>query len=261
MSEIHPTAILSEQAIIADNVTIGPYAVIEGEVQLGTGTIVDHHATVKGKTIIGSSCRIYPYALVGTDTQDLKHTQGQSELIIGDHTVVREYATISRGTKLGGGITRVGSHNFIMAYCHIAHDCQFGNHIILSNGATFGGHCEVEDYAIVGGLSAVHQFCRIGAYAFIGGTSGISQDIPPYVLASGNHTRLFGLNSEGLKRHQFSQETIKTITQAFRIIFRTTGLPLAKAIEQVENEVELISEVVHMLNFIKQSKRGVCRRK
>ena len=261
MSTIHSTAILSDQTIIADNVTIGPYAVIEGEVHLGSGTIIDHHATIKGKTIIGSSCRIYPYALVGTDPQDLKHQDGRSELIIGDQTVVREYATISRGTEHGGGYTRIGSHNFIMAYSHIAHDCQFGNHIILSNGATFGGHSEVEDHAIIGGLSAIHQFCRIGAYSFIGGTSGVSQDIPPYVLANGNHTRLYGLNSEGLKRHKFSKETIKTINQAFRILFRTTGLSLAKAIERVENEVENIPEVVHMINFIKQSKRGVCRRK
>lgn len=260
MSKIHPTAILSDQASIAEDVSIGPYAVIEGDVELGPGTIIDHHATVKGKTRLGSSCHVYPYALVGTDPQDLKHQEGQSELTIDDHTVVREYATISRGTELGGGITRIGSHNFIMAYSHIAHDCQFGNHIILSNGATFGGHSEVEDHAIIGGLSAVHQFCRIGAYSFIGGASGVSQDIPPYLLANGNHTRLYGLNSEGLKRHGFSKETIKSLTKAFRIIFRTT-LPLAKALERVENEVEEIPEVKHMLNFIKSSKRGVCRRK
>ncbi len=261
MSNIHPTAIISDQVTIADEVTVGAYAVIEGDVSLGRGTIINHHATVKGKTAIGTSCHIYPYALVGTDPQDLKHQEGQSELIVGDQTVIREYATISRGTEHGGGFTRIGSHNFIMAYSHIAHDCQFGNHIILSNGATFGGHSEVEDHAIIGGLSAIHQFCRIGAYSFIGGASGVSQDIPPYVLANGNHTRLYGLNSEGLKRHGFSKETIKTITKAFRIIFRTTGLPLAKAIERVEDEVDNIPEVTHMLNFIKQSKRGVCRRK
>lgn len=261
MSTIHSTAILSDQARIADGATIGAYAVIEGEVEIGSGTVIDHHATVKGKTVIGSSCHIYPYALVGTDPQDLKHQEGRSELIIGDQTVVREYATISRGTANGGGLTRIGSHNFIMAYSHIAHDCQFGNHIILSNGATFGGHSEVGDHAIIGGLSAIHQFCRIGSYSFIGGASGVSQDIPPYVLANGNHTKLYGLNSVGLRRHKFSKETIKTINQAFRIIFRTTGLSLVKAIERVENEVENIPEVVHMINFIKESKRGVCRRK
>ncbi|MCD6292066.1 MAG: acyl-ACP--UDP-N-acetylglucosamine O-acyltransferase [Deltaproteobacteria bacterium] len=261
MSTIHPTAILSNQTLIAEDVIIGPYAVIEGEVQIGKGTVIEHHATVKGKTVIGSSCRVYPYALVGTDPQDLKHQEGRSELIIGDQTVVREYATISRGTAHGGGITSLGSHNFIMAYSHIAHDCQFGNHIILSNGATFGGHSEVGDHAIIGGLSAVHQFCRIGAYAFIGGASGVSQDIPPYVLANGNHTKLYGLNSEGLRRHKFSKETIRTINQAFRIIFRTTGLSLAKAIERVENEVEPIPEVKNMINFIKESNRGICRRK
>ncbi|MCD6533501.1 MAG: acyl-ACP--UDP-N-acetylglucosamine O-acyltransferase [Deltaproteobacteria bacterium] len=261
MSTIHSTAILSDQARIADDATIGAYAVIEGDVRIGSGTIIDHHATIKGKTTIGASCRIYPYALVGTDPQDLKHQEGRSELIIGDQTIVREYATISRGTAHGGGCTSIGSHNFIMAYSHIAHDCRFGDHIILSNGATFGGHSEVGDHAIIGGLSAIHQFCRIGAYSFIGGASGVSQDIPPYVLANGNHTKLYGLNNEGLKRHKFSKETIKTINQAFRIIFRTTGLSLVKAIERVENEVENIPEVVHLINFIKESKRGVCRRK
>ena len=260
MAEIHPTAVISDMAVLGDGVSIGPYAVIEGEVTIGPGTVIDHHATVKGKTVLGSGCRIYPYALVGTDPQDLKHREGTSELIIGDHTVVREYATISRGTELGGGFTRIGSHNFIMAYSHIAHDCQFGNHIILSNGATFGGHSEVEDHAIIGGLSAIHQFCRIGAYAFIGGTSGVSQDIPPYVLANGNHTKLYGLNREGLKRHNFSPETLKILNQAYRIIFRTTG-PLKEALERVENEVEPIPEVRHMLDFIRQSKRGICRRK
>lgn len=260
MANIHPTAIISDQAILKNDVSVGPYAIIEGEVEIGDGTVIEHHATIKGKTVIGNSCRVYPYALVGTDPQDLKHKGGQSELIIGDNTVIREYVTISRGTELDGGFTRIGSHNFIMAYSHIAHDCQFGNHIILSNAATFAGHCEVGDYAIIGGLCAVHQFCRIGRYAFIGGTSGVAQDIPPFVLANGNHTRLYGLNNEGLKRHKFSKETLKIINQAYRIIFRTTGLSLANAIERVKNEIEIIPEVKEMIDFIESSKRGVCRK-
>ncbi len=260
MATIHPSAIVSAKANLGENVSIGPYAVIEGDVEIGNDSIIEHHATVKGKTVIGNSCKIYPYALVGTDPQDLKHKGGQSELIIGNHTVVREYVTISRGTELDGGFTRIGSHNFIMAYAHIAHDCQLGNHIILSNGVTFAGHCEIADYAIIGGLSAVHQFCRIGRHAFIGGTSGVSQDIPPFVLANGNHTRLYGLNKEGLKRRGFSAETLKSLNQAYRIIFRTTGLSLKKAIEQVENELEVIPEIQEMIDFIKSSKRGVCRK-
>lgn len=260
MSQIHPSAVISDTTEIAAGVTIGPYAVIEGEVSIGPDSIIEHHATVKGKAALGRGCHIYPYALVGTDPQDLKHKGGTSELIIGERTTVREYATISRGTELGGGFTRIGSDNFIMAYSHIAHDCQFGNHIILSNGATFGGHSEVGDHAIIGGLSAVHQFCRIGAYAFIGGASGVSQDIPPYVLANGNHTKLYGLNREGLKRHGFAPETLKILNQAFRIIFRTT-LPLQKALSRVEEEVEMIPEVAEMLKFIKESQRGVCRRR
>ena len=150
MNNIHPTAIIDKQATIANGVNIGPYAVIEGEVAIGADTVIDHHATIKGKTSIGQSCHIYPYALVGTDPQDLKYQEGPSELIVGNQTIIREYATISRGTAHGGGQTIIGSHNFIMAYSHIAHDCRFGNHIILSNGATFGGHSEVEDYAIIG---------------------------------------------------------------------------------------------------------------
>ncbi|MBN2705791.1 MAG: acyl-ACP--UDP-N-acetylglucosamine O-acyltransferase [Deltaproteobacteria bacterium] len=261
MNSIHPSAIVDERAVLGDGVSIGAYAVIEGEVEIGDNTVVDHHATIKGKTVIGSSCRIYPYALVGTDPQDLKHQEGPSELLVGNHTIIREYATISRGTAHGGGCTVLGSNNFIMAYSHIAHDCHFGNHIILANGATFGGHSEVEDHAIIGGLSAIHQFCRIGAYAFIGGASGVSQDIPPYVLANGNHTRLYGLNTEGLKRNRFSPETIRTINQAYRIIFRSSGLTLERALTRVENEVEQLPEVKHMLGFIRESKRGVCRRK
>ena len=261
MAEIHPTAVVSKSAVLADNVIIGPYAIIEGEVQIGPETVIEHHATVKGQTSIGNSCRIYPYAFIGTDPQDLKHKGGKSELIIGDDTTVREYATISRGTELDGGVTRIGSHNFIMAYCHVAHDCRLGDHIILSNGVTFAGHCEVGDYAITGGLSAIHQFCRIGAHAFLGGTSGVSQDIPPYVLANGNHTRLYGLNSEGLKRRGFGKDTLKSLNQAYRIIFRTTGLSLTDALERVANEVDMIPEVREMLNFIKASKRGVCRKR
>jgi UDP-N-acetylglucosamine acyltransferase len=261
MAEIHPTAIVSDNAVLADDVRIGPYAIIEGEVKLGSQTVIEHHATIKGKTSLGSSCHIYPYALVGTDPQDLKHKGGKSELVIGDHTAVREYATISRGTELDGGVTRIGCHNFIMAYAHIAHDCQLGDHIILSNGVTFAGHCEVGDYAIIGGLSAVHQFCRIGTHAFLGGTSGVAQDIPPFVLANGNHTRLYGLNTEGLKRRGFSKDTLKSLNRAYRIIFRTTGLSLADALEKVANEVEMIPEVEEMLNFIKSSKRGVCRKR
>ncbi len=260
MAKIHPSAIVSEQAILADDACIGPYAIIEGEVELGAGTIVEHHATVKGKTVIGNNCHIYPYALVGTDPQDLKHKGGQSELIIGNHTVVREYATISRGTELDGGFTRIGSHNFIMAYVHIAHDCQLGNHIILSNGVTFAGHCIVGDYVIIGGLSAIHQFSRIGAHAFLGGTSGVSQDIPPFVLANGNHTRLYGLNKEGLKRRGFSEETLKSLNRAYRIIFRTPGLSLAKALDRVRNELGMTPEIKELLNFIETSERGVCRK-
>lgn len=261
MPEIHSTAIVSPTATIAADVIIGPYAVIEGDVVLGEGVHVDHHATIKGKTTIGSGCRIYPYALVGTDPQDLKYKGGDSELCIGEQTTVREYVTISRGTPGGGAVTRVGNHCFLMAYCHVAHDCQLGDHVIMANGATLAGHIIIENRAIIGGLAAIHQFCRIGSSAMIAGMAGVSQDVPPYCLASGNHSRLHGLNMIGLRRQGFSMETIRVLKKVFRLLFhRQAATGLAQAMEQVKKEYAQYPEVSHMLEFIQGSERGICRK-
>ncbi len=261
MAEIHPTAIVSPAASIAGNVVIGPYAVIEGEVVLGDGVKVDHHATVTGKTMIDAGCRIYPYALVGTDPQDLKYKGGDSELTVGEKTIVREYVTISRGTPTGGVITRVGKQCFLMAYCHVAHDCQLGDQVMMANGATLAGHIIIENQAIIGGLAAIHQFCRIGCSAMIAGMAGVSQDVPPYCLASGNHSRLHGLNLIGLRRQGFSKETIRVLKKVFLLFFhRLPGIGLAQAMEQVEKEYSQFPEVNHMLEFIRGSERGICRK-
>ena len=261
MAKIHPTAIVSPTASIAADVIIGPYAVIEGDVVLGAGVKVDHHATISGKTRIGTGCWIYPYALVGTDPQDLKYKGGDSELFIGDETIVREYVTISRGTPTGGGITRVGNHCFLMAYCHVAHDCQLGDQVMMANGATLAGHIIIENQAIIGGLVAIHQFCRIGCSAMIAGMAGVSQDVPPYCLASGNHSRLHGLNLIGLRRQGFSRETIRVLKKVFRLFFhRPPGIGLAQSLEQVEKEYGQFPEVSHMLKFIQGSERGICRK-
>ena len=260
MPEIHPTAVISPQASLADDVAVGSYAVIEGNVVLGEGVKIDHHATVTGDTTLHAGCHVYPYALVGTDPQDLKFKGGRSELVVGRNTVIREYVTISRGTPTGGFVTRVGDHCFLMAYCHVAHDCQLGNQIIMANAATLAGHIVIEDQAIIGGLAAIHQFCRIGAFAMIAGMAGVSQDVPPYCLASGNHSRLHGLNLIGLRRQGFSRETIKVLKEVYRILFRTPGLGLAPAMEEVERQYARFPEVVHMLEFIRGSERGICRK-
>jgi len=261
VAEIHPTAIVSPAATIAADVIVGPYAVIEGDVVLDDGVKVDHHATINGKTRIGAGCRIYPYALVGTDPQDLKYKGGDSELLIGEETIIREYVTVSRGTPTGGVVTRVGNHCFLMAYCHVAHDCQLGDQVMMANGATLAGHIIIENQAIIGGLAAIHQFCRIGCSAMIAGMAGVSQDVPPYCLASGNHSRLHGLNLIGLRRQGFSKETIKVLKKVFRLIFhRIPGIGLAQAMEQVERDYAQFPEVSHMLEFIRGSERGICRK-
>jgi UDP-N-acetylglucosamine acyltransferase len=179
--------------------------------------------------------------------------------MIGDQNIVREFVTLHRGTIKGGGKTIIGNGNYFMAYSHVAHDCQIGNQVLMANGATLAGHIMIEDYAVIGGLSAVHQFCQIGTHAYISGLTGVSLDIPPYMLASGSRAKLFGLNTVGLKRHRFSEETLKALKKAYRIIFRS-GLTLEKAMKRVEeDEISQMEEVQHLLHFIQHSKRGISR--
>jgi UDP-N-acetylglucosamine acyltransferase len=256
---IHEKAIVHPRARIAEGVEIGPFSVIGENVTIGQDTWIGPHVVITGWTTIGKNCKIFQFSSIGEVPQDLKFQGEESHVIIGDNNVIREFVTINRATTHGGGKTVLGNENFLMAYAHVAHDCLIGNHVIMSNAATLAGHIEIEDGAIIGGLVGVHQFVRIGAYSFISGLSGVPQDIPPYVLAAGSRCKLYGLNLVGLKRHGFSEETIKGLKKAYKIIFKSE-LMLEKAIETVKGgEINSIPEVDHLVQFIQGSKRGICR--
>jgi len=255
---IHPTAIVAPTARLGAGVTIGPYSTIGEEVNLGDGTAVGAHVVIEGGVQVGRNCRIFSHAVLGSEPQDLKFRGEKSLLLVGDGTVIREFATLNRATSGGGGKTVVGRGCLIMAYAHVAHDCHLGDGVILANAATLGGHVVIEEHAIVGGLTGVHQFCRIGAHAIIGGCSGILLDIPPYVKAQGIRARLFGLNTVGLKRRNFSPETIRHLKQAYRLLF-LSGLPTGQALERITAELPACAEVQHLVHFIKTSDRGITR--
>jgi len=256
---IHPTAIVDPKAEIADGVDIGPYSVIEKDVVINQETKVGPHVVIREGTRIGKRCRIFQFASIGEAPQFLGYKGEKTFLQIGDENIIREFVTLHRGTVKGGGKTVIGNKNFFMAYSHVAHDCRIGNEVIMSNAATLAGHIVIEDWAIIGGLVAVHQFIRVGAYAIIGGFSGVLLDIPPYTKAQGDRAKLFGLNTVGLKRANFSEETLKALKKAYRIIFRS-GLTLEKAIKKVgEDEIFQTPEVQHLLDFIQHSKRGIAR--
>ncbi|MCB2191074.1 MAG: acyl-ACP--UDP-N-acetylglucosamine O-acyltransferase [Deltaproteobacteria bacterium] len=256
--EIHPTAVVHESAQLADDVQIGAFAYIGPEVSIGPGTQVDHHANIERLTTIGADCHIWPHASIGTDPQDLKFGGERTTLQIGDRVLIREFVTVNRGTGEGGGVTRLGDECLLMAYSHVAHDCQLGQRVIMANAATLGGHVHIEEFANIGGLVAIHQFTRIGTRAFIGGMSGVAQDQPPYCLCEGNRCKPHGLNVIGLKRAGFANEVIDALKSAYRIIFRT-HTPIQKAMEQVRAEVTGVAEVDHLLDFIASSDRGVAR--
>ena len=259
---IHPTAIIDDAAELDSTVTVGPYAIIEGKVRIGAGTKVAAHACVSGPTTIGKNNELGSFSTVGAAPQDLKYDGEPTELILGDENCIREYASIHRGTVSGGGKTVVGSNNLLMCYTHIAHDCRVGDHVIMSNVATLAGHVEVADYATIGGLVAIHQFCRIGKYSYIGGLSGVSLDVPPFVILSGtrNRTRISGINKVGLRRRGFSKESISELDNAFRIIFRSPDLLLKDALNLARDETNACPEVDELVTFFEESKRGVVRK-
>ncbi len=256
---IHPSAVVDSRAEIDSNVEIGPYSVIARDVQIHSGTIIGSHVTIDQYTSIGPDCHIFQHAAIGAVPQALKFKGEKTLVKIGRGTTVREFVTIHRGTEFGGGITEIGDENFLMAYTHIAHDCFTGQKVIFANVASLGGHIKVGDYATLGAFVAVHQFVRIGAYAFVGALSGVTKDIPPYVLASGTpRAKLHGLNSVGLKRHGFSTDTLLALKKTYRILFRL-GLTLNEAIERVTAEVDQVPEVVNFIGFVKSSERGITR--
>jgi len=256
---IHQTALVSAKAEIAAGVEIGPYSIIGDEVVIGAGTRIGPHVVIKGPTRIGDNCTIFQFASIGDVPQDLKFRGERTEVIIGNGNTIREYVTVNRGTKGGGSITAIGDNNLIMAYCHVAHDCRLGNSIIMSNGASLAGHITIEDFAIIGGLVGVQQFVRIGKHAMVGGMSGVPQDVPPFVIAAGERTKLSGINIIGLKRHGFSPELISELKAAYKILFRA-GLTTQKAIQRIEEEGLASAEVQYLINFILNSERGVLRK-
>lgn len=256
---IHPTAVVDSGAEIDSDVEIGPYAVIAGDVRIHSGTVIGSHVTIDQFTTIEADCKIFQHAAVGAVPQALKYQGEKTFLKIGRGTTIREFVTIHRGTRFGGGITEIGEENFLMAYAHIAHDCFTGRKAMFANAASLGGHIKVGDFATLGAFVAVHQFTRIGNYAFVGAVSGVSKDIPPYVLASGSpRAKLHGLNIVGLKRHNFSPDAILSLKRAYRILFRL-GLTLNEGIERVAAEVDQIPEVANLVEFIKSSERGITR--
>ena len=256
-AEIHPSAIISPRAELAAGVIVGACAVIEADVVIDSGTKIDSFASIKRYTRIGKNNHIHSYACVGGEPQDLKFHGEESWLEIGDGNTVREFSTMSRGTEGGGGITRIGNNNFLMAYTHVAHDCKVGNGIVLSNGATLAGHVELQDGVILGGLSAVHQFTRLGKCSFLAGMSGISQDLPPYMLCVGNRDGgVHSPNLVGLRRLKAKTATISALKQAFRLVWQS-DLSKQEALAQLESEYADIPEVMEFIAFIRQSERGI----
>ncbi len=255
---IHTTAIIGKKADLDTTVSVGPYTIIKDNVTIGPGVKIGSHVTIDRFTEIGADCHIFDHVSVGAAPQALKYQGEETYLRIGRGTVIREFATLNRGTAFGGGVTEVGENNFLMAYTHVAHDCKTGKGVIMANNATLAGHIICEDHATIGGLVAIHQFVRIGAYAYVGGKSAVVKDIPPYVIAAGDRARLHGLNNVGLKRHGFSKETLLALKRAYRILFRI-GLTLNEAIERISAELEKVPEVMNLVKFIQSSNRGVTR--
>lgn len=255
---IHPTAIVDPGARIAPGVEIGPYAVIGPDVEIGEGCRIGSHAVVTGHTRMGRNNRVFQFASVGEGPQDKKYRGEPTRLEMGDGNVVREFCTLNTGTMQGGEVTRIGDDNLFMAYAHVAHDCEVGNHTIFANAATLGGHVYVGDFAILGGFTAVHQFCRIGAHVMTAGGSMVPKDIPPYVRASGNFAQPHGINAEGLKRRGFSPETIATIRRAYKILYRS-GMTLEEARAALAEQAADSPEIGAMVEFLDRSQRGIIR--
>ncbi len=256
---IHPSAIVDASAQLDSSVEVGPYAVIGPKVRIGAGTTVGPHAVIEGDTTIGRNNRIFQFAAIGAVPQDLKYAGEPTRLEIGDGNQIREFATLHIGTEGNGkGVTRVGSNNLLMAYSHVAHDVVLGNGCVLANSATLAGHVIVEDFVILGGLSAVHQFTRIGKHAFISGGSMVAMDIPPYCTAQGDRAQLAGLNTVGLTRHGFTEDQIARIKSAYKIVFRSK-MGLREALAKVKAEHGGHPEIDHWVSFIEGSERGVTR--
>jgi UDP-N-acetylglucosamine acyltransferase len=255
---IDARAIVSPQAQLAPDVSVGPFSIIGPQVQIGPRTVVGPHAMITGATTIGADNRIFQFASIGDEPQDKKYKGEPTRLSIGDRNVFRESCTINRGTGHDKGVTLIGSDNLFMAYSHVAHDCVIGNNTVFANCASLGGHVEIGDWVILGGLTAVHQFAKIGVHAFLGGGSILSRDVPPYVMVAGNPAVPHAVNVEGLKRRGFSEEQIRNIRDAYRIVYRSE-LKLAEALGQLGPRVDTQPEIRPFVDFIQASTRSLAR--
>ncbi|MEO5376447.1 MAG: acyl-ACP--UDP-N-acetylglucosamine O-acyltransferase [Magnetococcus sp. DMHC-6] len=255
---IHPTAVIDPGAQLGQEVHIGPYSVIGAHVVLKDRVKIGAHSVVEGHTVIDEETQVYHFVSLGQAPQDLHYAGEPTRLEIGKRCLIREYASLHVGTVAGGGITRVGNDCMLMCYVHVAHDCQLGDRIIMANGATLAGHVEIGDMANIGGLTAVHQFVRIGRNAFIGGASAISMDVVPFAMAAGNRASITGVNVIGMRRSGFSEEVIKAVRKAHRLIFQS-NLRLEPAIEEVNRQFSDVSQVQLVVKFLQSSTRGICR--
>jgi len=262
VARVHPTALVDPGAQLADDVEIGPYSVIGARVRIGPATVIGPHVVIDGRTTIGRGNRFFSFCSIGGAPQDKKYGGEDTELVIGDGNTVRECCTVSLGTAQGGGVTRIGSDNWIMAYAHIAHDCNVGDHTILANNATLAGHVTLGDWVILGGMSAVHQFCSVGPHAMAGGGSIVLRDIPPYVICNGNPVEPHGINTEGLKRRGFEPETISLLRRAYKTLYRE-GLTTAEAVSAITAMVAdnpASAEAISLFkDFVSNSQRGIIR--
>lgn len=255
---IDPRAVIDPAAELDEAVSVGPFAVIGAGVRIGKGTQVGSHVVIKGLCTIGEDNRIFQFASVGEDPQDKKYAGEVTRLEIGDRNQIREFTTIHRGTAQDEGVTRIGNDNLLMAYTHVAHDCRIGDHVIMANAASLGGHVHIGDWAILGGFSIVHQFCHIGMHCFTAMGSAVSKDVPPYVMVGGHPAKPHGINSEGLRRRQFSAQQLQAIKRAYKTLY-TSGLPLAAAREQITAAAEGSAELRVIADFLAASERSIVR--
>jgi UDP-N-acetylglucosamine acyltransferase len=253
----HPSAIIHPGAKIGSDCEIGPYCVIGEHVTLGERCQLHSHVVIDGHTKLGAENEIFPFASIGLKTQDLKWKGGLTRTEIGDGNTFREYVTIHSATG-NGEVTTVGSHNHILAYCHLAHNVTLGSHVIMSNVATLAGHVTVEDHAVIGGLAAVHQFCRIGKFSMIGGCSKVVQDVPPYMICDGNPAKTRTINKVGMERHGITEEAQTAMKQAYKILFRE-GLAIPNALAKIEAELPSLPEILHLIQFVRASERGISK--
>jgi UDP-N-acetylglucosamine acyltransferase len=255
---IDPRAVVSPKAELAGDVAVGAFTVIGDDVVVGPGTVIGPHAVIQGPTRLGAKNRIFQFASIGDAPQDKKYAGEPTRLEVGDRNVFREFTTVNRGTAKDEGVTRIGSDNLFMAYTHVAHDCRVGSNVVLANCATLGGHVQLGDWVIMGGLAAIHQFCKIGAHAFIANNAAVTRDVPPYVMAVGQPAEPHSVNSEGLKRRGFTPENIRNIKNAFRILYRS-DLPLQEAVRRLEALSREQAELRDFVGFIATSTRSLVR--